>query len=77
MPDPAVALIRWTKLLKPQGVLLLVEGRWSNDVGLTADQTLALVRATARSAGLTGMSDPVYWGRRIQDDRYLVVSPAP
>jgi ubiquinone/menaquinone biosynthesis C-methylase UbiE len=77
MPDPAVALIRWTKLLKPQGVLLLVEGRWSNDVGLTADQTLALVRATGRSDGLTGMSHPVYWGRRVHDGRYPVVSPAP
>ena len=77
MPDPAGALSRWTKPLKPQGVLLLVEGRWSNDVGLTADQTLALVRATGRSAGLTGMRDSVYWGRQIHDDRYLVVSPAP
>ena len=35
MPDPALALSRWTRLLKPQGILLLVEGRWSNNVGLT------------------------------------------
>jgi SAM-dependent methyltransferase len=77
MPDPAVALDRWIELLKPEGVLLLVEGRWSNDVGLTADQTVALVRATGRSVDLNVMSDPVYWGRKIHDDRYLVVSPAP
>lgn len=77
MPDPAEALSRWTELLKPQGILLLAEGRWSNDVGLTADQTMALVRATGRPADLTRMSDPVYWGRQVHDERYLVVSPAP
>lgn len=76
MPDPAVALSRWIGLLKPHGVLVLVEGRWSNDVGLTADQTVALVKATGRSAHLTRMSDPVYWGRQTYDDRYMVVSPA-
>jgi ubiquinone/menaquinone biosynthesis C-methylase UbiE len=77
MPDPAVALSRWIELLTPAGVLLLVEGRWSNSVGLTADQTVALVRATGRSAELTVMSDPVYWGRQTHDNRYLVVSRAP
>jgi ubiquinone/menaquinone biosynthesis C-methylase UbiE len=77
MPEPAVALSRWIELLKPPGILLLVEGRWSNSVGLTADQTVALVRATGRSAELTVMSDAVYWGRDTHDDRYLVVSPAP
>jgi ubiquinone/menaquinone biosynthesis C-methylase UbiE len=74
MPDPAVALSRWTRLLQPEGVLVLVEGRWENDVGLTADQTLALVRATGRTAHLTVLDDPVYWGRPIDDERYLVVS---
>ncbi|WP_224766125.1 class I SAM-dependent methyltransferase [Nocardioides campestrisoli] len=30
MPDPAVALSRWLRLLSPSGRLVLVEGRWSN-----------------------------------------------
>jgi ubiquinone/menaquinone biosynthesis C-methylase UbiE len=76
MPDPAVALSRWTKLLRPEGVLVLVEGRWSNDIGLTADETIVLVRATGRTAQLTVLDDPVYWGRPIDDERFLVVSPA-
>lgn len=77
MPDPAVALSRWIQLLKPRGTLVLVEGRWSNEVGLTAHQTLNLVRATGRPADLTMMNDSVYWVRTIGDERYMVVSSAP
>ena len=75
LPDPAVALDRWIRLLRPEGLLVLVEGRWSTGVGLRADETVALVRAAGRSAELTVMSDAVYWGRTISDDRYVVVSP--
>lgn len=76
MPDPSIALRRWIRLLKPEGVLVLVEGRWSTGVGLGADQTVALVRDAGRSADLTVMSDAAYWGRTIDDDRYMVVSAA-
>jgi ubiquinone/menaquinone biosynthesis C-methylase UbiE len=76
MPDPAVALARWLRLLTPSGRLLLVEGKWSNGAGLSADQTLSLVEATGRAASLTRLDDPGYWGRDINDDRYLVTSPA-
>jgi len=72
MPDPAVALRRWLSLLRPGGTLVLVEGRWSNDVGLPAAETVALVEATGRSAELTRLTDPVYWGRAIDDERYVV-----
>ncbi len=77
MPDPAVALSRWLDLLSPTGTMLLVEGRWSNDVGLTAEETLALVESTGRPAELTRLTDPEYWGRVLADDRYLVTSRAP
>ena len=76
MPDPAVALARWLRLLTWGGRLLLVEGQWSNGAGLSADQTLRLVVETGRSASLTRLDDPGYWGRDINDDRYLVTSPA-
>ena len=55
----------------------LVEGRWSTGAGLTADQTVGLVVATGRAAELTVIDDPVYWGRPIEDERYMVVSPGP
>ncbi|MET3804905.1 ubiquinone/menaquinone biosynthesis C-methylase UbiE [Nakamurella sp. UYEF19] len=76
MPDPGTALRNWTQLLTADGVLLLVEGRWSNDVGLSAEQVVAFIQATSRAAELTRLTDPIYWGRAITDDRYLVVSLA-
>ncbi|MFC4782992.1 class I SAM-dependent methyltransferase [Nocardioides sp. MAHUQ-72] len=73
MPDPAGALRRWVDLLVPGGRLLLVEGRWFNGGGLAAAETVALLEAAGRDATLTLLPDPVYWGREIDDERYLVV----
>ena len=74
LPDPAAALRRWVDLLAPGGRLVLVEGRWSTGAGLTAAETVALVEATGRPAELTRLTDPVYWGRAITDERYVVRS---
>jgi len=74
MPDPAAALGRWIDLLAPGGRLLLVEGRWFNGAGLSAAETVALVEGAGRKAELTLLPEPVYWGREIDDERYLVVS---
>jgi SAM-dependent methyltransferase len=77
MPEPAVALTRWLRLLVPAGRLVLVEGRWSNGAGLSAEQTVRLVEDAGRTASLTRLTDPAYWGRTISDDRYVVTSTAP
>jgi SAM-dependent methyltransferase len=74
LPDPAVALRRWVDLLGPGGRLVLVEGRWSTGAGLSAAETVALVEATGRPAELTRLPEPVYWGREITDERYVVRS---
>lgn len=74
LPDPSGALERWVALLKPGGRLLLVEGRWHTGAGLTAEQTMELVREAGRPAELHRLTDPVYWGREIDDERYLVVA---
>ena len=78
MPSPAAALARWIRLLTPGGRLLLVEGSWSTgagpSIGLSAEQTVDLVRDTGRDAELRRLPEPVYWGREIDDDRYLVTS---
>lgn len=76
LPSPAAALERWIDLLAPGGRLLLVEGNWSTGAGLSAEQTVALVRGTGRDAQLRRLPEPVYWGRAIDDDRYLVTSPS-
>ncbi|MGZ5399705.1 MAG: class I SAM-dependent methyltransferase, partial [Nocardioides sp.] len=76
MPSPATALEHWIRLLVPGGRLLLVEGSWSTGAGLTAEQAVDLVRGTGRDAALRQLPEPVYWGRAIHDDRYLVTSRA-
>jgi SAM-dependent methyltransferase len=74
LPDPAAALRRWVDLLAPGGRLVLVEGRWFNGAGLSAAETVRLVEATGRPAELTLLPEPVYWGREITDERYVVRS---
>lgn len=74
IPDPAAALQRWIELLTPDGRLVLVEGRWSNEAGLSAAETMALVEAAGRRAELTRLPESIYWGREIDDERYVVVS---
>lgn len=74
LPDPAAALRHWVDLLAPGGQLVLVEGRWFNGAGLSAAETVALVEATGRPAELTRLPEPVYWGRAITDERYVVRS---
>jgi len=77
MPDPGTALSRWLKLLMPGGTLLLIEGRWANNQGLSAEETVALVESTGRRAVLTRLTDPAYWGYLVEDDRYVVTSGVP
>jgi SAM-dependent methyltransferase len=74
LPDPAAALARWIDLLQPGGSLVLVEGSWSTGAGLTAAQTVDLVQTTGRRAELRMLPEAAYWGREIDDERYLVVS---
>ncbi|MCW2796930.1 class I SAM-dependent methyltransferase [Nocardioides sp.] len=74
MPDPALALRRWTELLVPTGSLVLVEGRWSTGAGLAAAETVALLEAGGRAATLRMLPEAAYWGREIDDERYVVTS---
>ncbi|MET7993900.1 class I SAM-dependent methyltransferase [Amycolatopsis sp. NPDC005232] len=76
MPDPAAAVERWTRLLRPGGRLVLIEGHWSTGAGLTATQCRALVLAHRREAHVTKLDDPALWGAGIEDERYVVISRA-
>lgn len=74
LPDPGAALERWIALLKPTGRLVLVEGHWHTGAGLTAAETMALVREAGRAPELYPLRDARYWGRVIDDERYAVVA---
>ena len=74
LPDPAAALARWVDLLTPTGRLVLVEGSWSTGAGLRAADTLALLESVGRTGTVTSLEDPAYWGKRIDDERYVVVA---
>ncbi len=75
LPDPAAGLGRWCDLLVPGGRLLLVEGRWFNGAGLAAADTQALVAGAGRTSDVRLLPEADFWGREIDDERYLVVSP--
>jgi hypothetical protein len=74
MPDPAAALVRWVDLLKPDGVVVLIEGRWANGAGLTAKDAEAIVLTTRTEVAVRHLPDEVYWGKAIEDERYLLIS---
>jgi hypothetical protein len=61
-------------LLKPGGVLVLVEGRWSTGSGLTSAQARSLVLGVRAEAVVTPLTSEDLWGRAIEDERYLLVS---
>jgi hypothetical protein len=76
MPDPAAAVAAWVRLLKPQGTVVLVEGRWGNGAGLRAVDAQRIVRTARSEVSVRHLPESVYWGKVIEDERYLLVSRA-
>ena len=74
LPDQPVALERWVSLLGPRGRLVLVEGLWHTGTGLTAAQTEELLQGAGRQPRTYSLTEDVYWGGPITDERYLVVA---
>jgi SAM-dependent methyltransferase len=74
LSQPAAVLRRWTTLLRPGGVLILVEGRWATGAGISAAACRALVLLHRREATVKRLDDAALWGRPVKDERYLLVS---
>lgn len=77
MPDPREAFVRWLELLRPGGVVVLVEGKWSTGAGLTAAEALEIVAAAGCGGSVTPLPEAVYWGKEISDERYLLIAAKP
>jgi len=76
MPDPVAAFARWVDLLKPRGIAVLVEGRWANGAGLRAVEAEKIARTARSEVSVRHLPEPIYWGKDIEDERYLLVSRA-
>ena len=75
LPRPEDVVARWVDLLRPGGVLVLVEGFWSTGVGLTSTRCEEIVRKHRAHARVQHLSsNPALWGKKVDDERYMVVS---
>lgn len=72
--DPASALSTWSRLLRPGGRLVLIEGRWATGGGLAHQEVVSLMTAQGFGATVEQLDDPRYWGSPIADERYAVVA---
>ncbi len=71
LPDPGAAFDRWLRLMSPRGRLVLIEGRWNN-AGLPASELCEILRSRLRDIELRPLADESLWGKRIDDERYLL-----
>ena len=75
LPDPQAALARWVSLVRPGGALVLVEGRWSTNVGITASELAAVVGPLVAGLRVESLSaDEALWGGPVTDERYALVA---
>lgn len=72
--DLEKTLENWHALLVDEGYFVFVEGFWSTGSGITAS---VLKEAVEKEIGVSQvflLPDPLYWGKPIDDERYLIIS---
>jgi ubiquinone/menaquinone biosynthesis C-methylase UbiE len=84
LPDPVGALRRWTRLLRPGGHLVLIEGRWGTPTrpnpampwwgGVGAGTLAAAVAPLVARAHTELLTDPALWGHPIDDERFVLLA---
>lgn len=74
IPNPPQVFARWVDLLGPRGTVVLIEGHWSTGAGVTAAECERIVRTVRNDVRVRPLSEPIYWGKAIEDERYMIVS---
>lgn len=87
LPDPVASLRRWASTLRPGGRMVLVEGFWGSEdadsgdkpqlpwrTGVTAAELREAVAPLATSVRVVPLDDPVYWGKPIDHERFLLAA---
>ena len=75
LPDVALALSRWTDLLRQGGQLVLVEGFWHTGLGLHREQVETALPESVEIVQAEDLgSDPMLWGANVRDERFMVVA---
>jgi ubiquinone/menaquinone biosynthesis C-methylase UbiE len=74
LPEPALALQRWSKILVPGGRLILIEGSWHTGAGLQSQQIIEALPPTLTMVTVKDLSDHSHlWGSEVSDERYMVI----
>ncbi|MEM7536595.1 MAG: class I SAM-dependent methyltransferase [Chloroflexota bacterium] len=75
LPDINDVLQHWSKLLNPNGQLLLIEGYWHTGGGLQSEDILAAMPSSFTEVTVQSLSDqPNYWGGPVNDVRYAITA---
>jgi hypothetical protein len=68
-------LANWSALLKPDGVLLLIEGYWHTGSGLHADEIVAALPSSLALVTVEDLSpEAIYWGKAVGDERFVLLA---
>lgn len=75
LPDRQAALSNWADLLRPEGMMVLIEGLFASGNGMSADEILAILPDSMEHVETRDLSEVhQLWGRQLPDHRYLFVA---
>ena len=77
LPNPDEALRRWAALLKRDGRLIAIEGRWGSAGIAATDLITRLTPLFDHIEHHPLASDPDLWERTVDDERYALIATRP
>ena len=75
LPEPKLVLERWTKMLTPNGRLVMIEGVFSSGKGLPSADILEALPLGFTNVSVENLSDqPELWGAPVTDVHYAILA---